>query len=84
MSRLRSFLNGPNVMIMQLNGFGQPAKLLDQLARCAHQAAELDKSPHDLDVDPHSRGRVQDAGKHGHAMFCEHPRELAASTPARL
>ena len=54
---VQNFLNGPDVIAVQLHGFGEPAKLLDQLARRAHQAAELARISHE-------QGRIGDSVYH--------------------
>ena len=82
--RIEGLDDGLDLLVVHLNGLGQPRELLDEFARRGHQTAKTHEGPHDLDIHPHGGGRPQYAGEHGDAMFGEDPGEFAAATTAGL
>jgi hypothetical protein len=69
-----------DLTVMQSHGFGELRQLFDQLARRSHEATESNKDTDNLNVDPHSGWRFEDAGEHGDAVFRECQREFAVAT----
>ena len=56
---------------LRVKAFFQLLELMGQVGVGGEEAVQADEGAHDLDVDLHGPVAVQDAGKHGDALFGE-------------
>jgi hypothetical protein len=74
------FGDGLDLLVVQLNCFGQFDELRDQLTGGRQQAPHIHKRTHNLNVHLDRRFGAENAGKHRNTLFGEGPWQFASST----